>query len=122
MPNISTAALWALAFEFMSPNERTSALQQLVLGMRVTAARVMSRGIPKESRKAGACGEPHPSLGLRYLPVAFSEVPVYSGKSWPLSYFPEVVIPLDASNWVTKHGLDIVTNLTIRARHKPQQL
>lgn len=50
----------------------TNALEQLVLGMRFTAARVLSRGIRKEIRKAGACVEPHPSLGLRYLPVASS--------------------------------------------------
>lgn len=35
----------------------TGALEQQVLGMRFIAARVLSRGILKEIRKAGACGD-----------------------------------------------------------------
>lgn len=50
----------------------TNTPEQLVLGMRFTAARVLNRGILKETRKAGTCVEPHPSLGLRDLPVALS--------------------------------------------------
>jgi len=50
----------------------TNVPEQLVSGMRFTAVRMLSRGILKEIRKAGACAEPHCSLGLWYLPAALS--------------------------------------------------
>lgn len=43
------------------------ALEQLAAGMRFTAARVLSRGIPEESRKAGVSVESYCSLELKYL-------------------------------------------------------
>lgn len=41
---------------------------------------------------------------------------------YSLSCFPRVVIPLDSSNWLIRHVLDIVTNLIIRAKRKIEQL
>lgn len=39
-----------------------NAPEQLIAGMRFTAGRVLSRGIPEESRKAGMSVEPYCSL------------------------------------------------------------
>lgn len=39
-----------------------NAPEQLIAGMRFTGGRVLSRGIPEESRKAGMSVEPYCSL------------------------------------------------------------
>lgn len=44
-----------------------NAPEQLIAGMRLTAARVLSRGILEESRKAGVSMEPYCSLELKHL-------------------------------------------------------
>lgn len=69
----------------------------------------------------GTCGA-SPFLRTQVFTCGLDLGTCVRGDLRPPGYFLRAVIALDTSNWLTRHVLVVVTNLTIRARHKTQQL
>lgn len=98
-----------------------NAPEQLIAGMRFTAARVLSRRISEESRKAGVSVEPYCSLELKDLSGLDLGTCCLQWVFMATELFPKSSHPF-GHEWLIRHILDIVTNLIIRAKHKIEQL